>query len=45
MLKLAPTTAHDGAADYGPIVKTGNMRLLAAASPGTGVEGMKHARH
>ncbi len=41
VLKLAPTTAHDVTADFTPIVKTGNIPLLAVASPGSGLKDMK----
>ena len=41
VLKLSPTTAHDVSADFTPIVKTGNIPLLAVASPGSGVKDMK----
>ena len=41
VLKLAPTTTHDVTADFTPIVKTGNIPLLAVASPGSGLKDMK----
>lgn len=41
VLKLAPGNTHDVTADFSPIVKTGNIPLLAVASPGSGVKDMK----
>jgi tripartite-type tricarboxylate transporter receptor subunit TctC len=40
-LKLGPGVAHDVVRDFTPIIKTGNIPLLAVAGPGTGIKDLK----
>ena len=40
-LKPSPNTAHDVVKDFTPIIKTGNVPLLAVAAPSVGVKDMK----
>jgi tripartite-type tricarboxylate transporter receptor subunit TctC len=40
-LKPSPNTAHDVVKDFTPIVKTGNVPLLAVAAPSVGARDMK----
>ncbi|MBL8384603.1 MAG: tripartite tricarboxylate transporter substrate binding protein [Burkholderiales bacterium] len=43
VLKVSPTVAHDVNRDFTPIIKTGNIPLLAVTSPSTGIKDMKQA--
>ena len=43
VLKPTPATAHDVTKDFTPIIKTGDIPLLAVTSPGTGIKDMKQA--
>lgn len=40
-LKVGPANAHDVSADFTPIIKTGNLPLMAVTSPGLGIKDMK----
>jgi tripartite-type tricarboxylate transporter receptor subunit TctC len=40
-LKVSGTTAHDVVKDFTPIIKTGNVPLMAVAAPSVGVKDMK----
>ena len=41
VLKVGPNTAHDVNNDFTPIIKTGNIPLLAVTAPSTGIKDMK----
>lgn len=41
VLQVGPTVAHDVNRDFTPIIKTGNIPLLAVSSPSTGIKDMK----
>ncbi len=43
VLKPTPATAHDVVKDFTPIIKTGDIPLLAVTSPSTGIKDMKQA--
>ena len=43
VLKPTPATAHDVEKDFTPIIKTGDIPLLAVTSPSTGIKDMKQA--
>jgi tripartite-type tricarboxylate transporter receptor subunit TctC len=40
-LKVSPSTVHDVAKDFTPIVKTGNVPLMAVTSPNLGAKDLK----
>jgi tripartite-type tricarboxylate transporter receptor subunit TctC len=40
-LKVSPATAHDVSKDFTPIIKVGNVPLMAVASPSLGIKDMK----
>jgi tripartite-type tricarboxylate transporter receptor subunit TctC len=40
-LKVGPANAHDVNADFTPIIKTGNLPLMAVASPSLNIKDMK----
>jgi tripartite-type tricarboxylate transporter receptor subunit TctC len=41
VLQVGPNVVHDVNRDFTPIVKTGNIPLLAVTAPGTGIKDMK----
>jgi tripartite-type tricarboxylate transporter receptor subunit TctC len=41
VLKVGPSVAHDVVKDFTPIIKSGNIPLLAVTSPATGIKDMK----
>lgn len=43
VLKPAAATAHDVGKDFTPVIKTGDIPLLAVTSPSTGIKGMLQA--